>query len=116
MESFLTRYQQGECIQVWEELYTLGPTVRQGDFYPDAEAVALETMRRVCHNIEVVIPRLEELGYEFGYAWMKQERFRVDETWIAEQPVRYTPHPSDISERMALPHRILIRSSCGVSS
>ncbi len=100
MGEWLERYRQGDCVQVWEELYTLGPAVRQGDFYPDAEAVALETMRRVCHNIEVVIPRLEELGYEFGYAWMKQERFRVDETWIAEQPVRYTPPPSAINERL----------------
>jgi hypothetical protein len=66
MERYLTRYQQGDCEQVWEELYALGPAVRQGDLYPDAEAVALETMRRVRHNIEVVIPRREEIGYEFG--------------------------------------------------
>ncbi len=86
MGEWLERYRQGDCVQVWEELYAFGPAVRQGDVYPDAEAVALETMRRVCHNIEVVIPRLEELGYEFGYAWMKQERFRVE---VYPSPICY---------------------------
>jgi hypothetical protein len=100
MRELLERFRRGECEQVWEELYALGPAVRQGDLYPDAQAVALETMRRVRHNIELLIPRLEELGYEFGYAWMKQERFRVDETWRAEQPVRYTSPPSAINERL----------------
>ncbi len=100
MKSFVARYQQGACERVWGELYALGAEVRREEIYPEAWAVALETMRRVRHNVEVVMPRLEELGYEFGYAWMKQERVRVDETWIAEQPVRYTPPPSAISERL----------------
>ncbi len=100
MGELLERYRQGDCERVWEELYALGPAVRRGDLYPDAEAVAMETMRRVCHNIELLIPRLEELGYEFGYAWMEEENPTADATWIAEQPARFTPPPSAISEQI----------------
>jgi len=99
MKSFFTRYQQGECEQVWNELYTLGPAVRKVDVYPDAEMVAVETMRRARQNIELLIPRLEEIGYAFGYAWAQEEAF-IGELWIAHQPPRYTPPPPNIDERI----------------
>ena len=46
MKSFFARYQQDDCEQVWQELYTLGPAVRSPDVYPDAEAVAQEQVMR----------------------------------------------------------------------
>jgi hypothetical protein len=52
MRSYLSRYQQGECQQVWQELHTLGTNVHQADVYPDAWAVAIETMKRVRHNVK----------------------------------------------------------------
>jgi len=65
MASFLSRYQDGEHTQVWAELLALGARVREEPLYSDALAVAHETMRRVRQNIELLIPRLEELGYHF---------------------------------------------------
>ncbi len=103
MKSFVTRYQQGACEQVWDELYTLGPAVRQGDLYPDAEAVAMETMRRVRHNIELLIPRLEELGYQFGYESLREtdpHNASLAE-WIAEQPARYSPASEETTRQIA---------------
>jgi hypothetical protein len=67
MSSFIDRYQQGECEQVWAELQALGERVREEPLFPDAMAVAHETMRRVRHNLELLVPRLSELGYRFGY-------------------------------------------------
>jgi hypothetical protein len=64
-DSFLTRYRAGAFIQVWSELHTLGAQVREPAFAEDAYAVALETMHRVRHNVEVVHARLQRLGYEF---------------------------------------------------
>ena len=32
----------------------------------DALAVAMETMKRSRHNVELIIPKLEKLGYKFG--------------------------------------------------
>jgi hypothetical protein len=53
-------------------------------------------MQRVRHNIEVLLPRLEACGYEFGYEWMS-ELPQADLDWIALQPAPYTPPPEEIT-------------------
>lgn len=67
--SLLERYLDGQCEQVWNDLYALGPDVRRLDHVDDALAVAYETMRRVRANCQILIPRLESLGWRFGYDW-----------------------------------------------
>jgi hypothetical protein len=67
--SYLERYVRGEYDRVWAELLALGERVHEEPIYTDARAVAHETMRRVQHNIELLMSRLRELGYEFGYRW-----------------------------------------------
>jgi len=62
---YLDRYLAGEHEQVWADLLALGPAVRDEPVYSDALAVARETMRRVRHNIELLIPRLRDIGYPF---------------------------------------------------
>ena len=71
MPTYLDRYLAGEHEQVWADLVTLGPAVRDEPVSTDARAVAHETMRRARHNIETLIPRLREIGYQFGYAWLQ---------------------------------------------
>lgn len=70
MASFLSRYLDGEHVQVWDELLALGERVREEPLYSDALAVAQETMRRVRYNIELLIPRLKDIGYQFGCYWL----------------------------------------------
>src|SRR5580704_13608842 len=65
MPTFLERYQAGDHIQVWADLEALGDAVRETRYFVDAQAVANETMKRVRHNAEVVVARLESLGYQF---------------------------------------------------
>jgi hypothetical protein len=65
--AFLDRYKAGECEQVWAELLALGSKVRDEPILADAVAVARETMRRCRVNIERLVSRLPELGYEFQY-------------------------------------------------
>lgn len=65
MPTLLDRYLAGECLPVWNELARLGDGVRQKRYYADAAAVAAETMRRARHNVEVLITRLDEMGYRF---------------------------------------------------
>lgn len=50
-------------------MVALGPAVREEPLCSDALAVVRETMRRARANIETLIPRLHESGYEFGYGW-----------------------------------------------
>ena len=74
--SYLERYLAGDHEQVWAELVALGAAVRDEPLYPDALAVARETMRRVRWNIETLVPRLRDVGYEFGYGWLAEEPYR----------------------------------------
>jgi hypothetical protein len=64
--SYLERYEKGWCEEVWLELTALGPAVRQEPIYSDAMAVARETMRRIRHNLEVLVERLRTLDYRFA--------------------------------------------------
>ncbi len=73
--SYLERYTNGEYEQVWDELFHLGMGIRHEDFYPDALAVARETMRRVRQNIELLINRLVQIGFIFGYDHRIQPAF-----------------------------------------
>lgn len=71
MTSYLERYQLGEFERVWQELGALGAQVQEEPLRSDALAVARETMRRVRHNFEMLIPRLVHVGYQFGYGWIQ---------------------------------------------
>lgn len=64
--SCLDRYQRGQCEEVWLELTALGATIRQEPVFTDALAVAHETMRRIHANLELLIERLQSLGYRFA--------------------------------------------------
>src|SRR5690348_9639624 len=63
--SLLRRYLAGEHEAVWAEMMALGPRVREASCIDDAWAVARETMRRARHNVELIIRRLDQLGYQF---------------------------------------------------
>ena len=64
--NYLERYRNGEHEQVWNDLQSLGPSVRQEPYYTQARDVATETMRRVRRNCERLVARLQTLGYIFG--------------------------------------------------
>jgi hypothetical protein len=71
--SLFERYVNGQCEQVWNELYALSSAVRRLETFDDAMAVAHETMRRVRANCQMLLPRLEALGWCFGYEWATEE-------------------------------------------
>lgn len=71
--TYLERYLGGEYEPVWAELQALGAAVREDPLYPDALAVALETMQRVRHNFELLTTRLQTIGYSFSYEWARAE-------------------------------------------
>jgi hypothetical protein len=63
--TLLSRYLAGEHERVWAEMTALGPRVREAPHVDDAWAVARETMRRARHNVELIIRRLDQIGYQF---------------------------------------------------
>jgi len=108
MTSFLDRYQQGACEEVWADLLALGEQVRTEPVYADALAVARETMRRARFNIETLIPRLRACGYQFGYGWVTEQQ-GYDADVVAsvarletQRPsVPWSPPPPDVQEQLA---------------
>jgi hypothetical protein len=72
-ESYLARYQAGQHEQVWAELVALGAAVREEPVHSDARAVAQEIMRRVGHNIALIVQRLRALDYQFVSDLPRQE-------------------------------------------
>jgi hypothetical protein len=104
--SFLERYVRGDCLQVWDELLALGEAVRDEPLYTDARAVAHETMQRVRANLEMLIPRLRAVGYDFGYAWLAAEaeweaQHRTPLTAQAFQQMRDMGVSEDLLQEMA---------------
>jgi hypothetical protein len=64
--NYLKRYLNGDHEQVWNDLLSLGFAVRHPPYFDQAQAVALETMRRVRRNCERIVNQLQAAGYLFG--------------------------------------------------
>jgi hypothetical protein len=62
---WLNRYRAGEREAVWAEMISLGPDIRSKPYLEPAWSVAQETMRRARHNVETILQRLDQIGYEF---------------------------------------------------
>jgi hypothetical protein len=97
---YLEHYKAGEHKQVWAELQALGAAVREELLYTDAMAVARETMRRARRNIEVLIPRLDAIGYQFGYAWATSRGLQEGHRTIVDWDGPFVPPPPDTSARL----------------
>lgn len=96
MISYFERYKQGDYEQVWTELLALGSQVRHQPLYSEAQAVASMTMERVLHNLEVLIPRLQTLGYVFGFVPHPDE-----EVVEVEYPPVYVPPALNTGDRIS---------------
>lgn len=66
MANYLDRYMKGECESVWTELLRLGDAIQTSPLAMEAQAVANETMERARKNVEMIVSRLNQIGYEFG--------------------------------------------------
>ncbi|BDI29847.1 hypothetical protein CCAX7_18980 [Capsulimonas corticalis] len=94
MPSYLERYQSGEREQVWSELTALGAAVRTEPLFSDAMAVARETMARARQNIELIIPRLETIGYHL------ESQTDGDEYFLSGYSNPITPAPATIAAHL----------------
>jgi len=63
--NFLQRYNHGETVQVYADIYDLGQAAFSEAHYADIHAVMQETMRRVAFNLETIHHELEGIGYNF---------------------------------------------------
>lgn len=63
--SLLSRYNNGERVEVWEHLATLTIDNLSAEQEAGVRAVAAETMKRARHNVELIYNRLCTLGFNF---------------------------------------------------
>ncbi|NJP06972.1 MAG: hypothetical protein HC837_15810 [Chloroflexaceae bacterium] len=96
--SYLERYEQGHYEEVWLELTALGPTVRQEPIYSEAVAVARETMRRVRHNLELLVERLPTLNYRFATTPPLEYAHEQKSTYLQRIEQQYNPLPLSIRQ------------------
>jgi hypothetical protein len=115
MPTFLERFRNGEREEVWSDLESLGGAVRQAQYLRDAQAVAGETMKRVRHNVELLVERLDTLGYEFaspGYSFADQLqglRASMDfmDRFLAAPPDSISPQLQGMVENLRLQNEAL---------
>ena len=61
--SYFARYQQGDREKVYAELMAAGDLSQSPALRDEARAVAVETMTRLKHNLELLAQRLTAIGY-----------------------------------------------------
>lgn len=59
-------YLRGFYQEVYDELMTMQEQIVEDHLHEDALYVAKEIMKRIRSNIELLLPRLQTLGYQFG--------------------------------------------------
>jgi hypothetical protein len=88
MSTFHQRYQAGDYINVWNEIRALGADVRSSTYREDVTRVVTETANRIRHNVDLLVERLQNDGYQF--AWPGNEHYETDRSrWLPndESPV-----------------------------
>jgi hypothetical protein len=61
---WLSRYQDGQRDEVWQELRQLGSGIRESGWAEEARLVCDEMAHRARHNIELIVDRLSNDGYQ----------------------------------------------------
>ena len=87
------RYLKGFHQEVYDELLATHANALEEPVYDDAHLVAKEIMKRVRYNIKLLIPRLRDLGYQFGKGFFDdmspEEKAKVE----LDAPVCKEPDP-----------------------
>lgn len=65
MPTLLQRYLAGDHLEAWNELRQLGSVTVQSPQFEDVWPVVVETMKRVRANLETLVERLRNDGYQF---------------------------------------------------
>jgi uncharacterized protein (TIGR02996 family) len=64
--SIADRFYLGDTQGAWDALIAVGDKVREAPLYQQAIEVSRETMLRVSRNLDVIVGRLDQLGYLFA--------------------------------------------------
>jgi hypothetical protein len=100
--NLLERYRAGECEAVWLEIGAWQESDLNETTLQDVRVVALETMRRVKVNLELIVQRLRGMGFEFGAENSIEEDALQDGAFtVHAQPIKPLQHPEDTLHRIS---------------
>jgi hypothetical protein len=106
MSHFYDRYQRGFYQEVYDDLLAMQEQVFDDELiYRDAVLVAKTMMQRVKYNIEVLIPRLADLKYQFAGSGLVKNSVRnslLDESghMYETSPVFHAPE-AEMSQKIS---------------
>ena len=83
-QPLFSRYLSGEHEDVWK---ALGTGVAPSALLGEAQLIAIETMRRIRRNLDLLVPRLRAEGFAFAHR-LKPEG---DDGWSRYDAVRAQP-------------------------
>jgi hypothetical protein len=63
--NLLTKYQQGYCREVYDEIRDWGEDAFKSQHYPMVESVLKDTFKRLAYNLDIIYSELVKLGYCF---------------------------------------------------
>jgi hypothetical protein len=105
MSTLYDRYLEGFYQQVYDALQAEQDQVFVEQNYENALPVSREIMKRVRYNIELLIPRLHDLGYQFGQGFFEdmspEEKAAVEmDAPIFKEPDSQTPEKVVLLEQL----------------
>jgi hypothetical protein len=104
MSRLYDRYLEGFYQEVYDELLAKQEQVFEGHTYEDAQLVAREIMKRVRYNVELLIPRLFDLGYQFGKGFFEDMSPEEKAIVEADAPIFKAPDPKTPEKVILLEH------------
>src|SRR5260370_36613786 len=91
MTELYDRYQKGYYQEVYDELLAMQERIYESQIYEEALRITKEIMRRGRNNIELLIPRLRDIGYHFGEGF--SESPEEEAYWEQASPIYRAPTP-----------------------
>lgn len=91
MSGLFDQYLKGFHQEVYNELLTMQERIYEPRIYEEALLITKEIMRRVRDNIQLLIPRLREIGYHFGEGF--SESPEEEAYWAQAAPIYRAPTP-----------------------
>lgn len=102
MPQLYERYLNGSYQKVYEELLQAHEQVFVEPLYEDALLVGKEMMRRVRQNVELVVARLQTIGYRFGEGFWEEDISSEAKALIEQDIPVFQAPPVETPERLVL--------------
>lgn len=101
MLGFYERYEQGLHQEVYDELLALQEHIHEPHLYDEALVIVRTMMRRVRHNLEVIVPRLSQMGYLFREGGFWENAPTEKQTRLKKEYPIFQPPTPETYQRVA---------------